>query len=138
MPELPGDFREQLIDQMPEAVVVADRTGMIAYWNRGAERMFGFSSTEAVGQSLDIIIPERFQSRHWDGYRSVMATGTTRYGEELLAVPAVRKDGRRISVEFSLVLLRDATGAISGAAAVVRDVTARWERERARAQPHAG
>src|SRR5262245_17193421 len=120
----------RLVDEMPEAVIVADREGAIRLWNHGAELMFGYSREDAIGRSLDLIIPERHRGRHWDGYRTVMATGTTRYGRELLAVPAVRQDGSRISIEFSITLLRDASGAIEGSAAVIRDVTARWERER--------
>ena len=115
---------------MPEAVIFADREGVIRLWNHGAELMFGYSREEAVGQSLDLIIPERHRARHWDGYGNVMVTGTTRYGRELLADPAMRKDGHRISIEFSIALLRHDAGALSGAAAVIRDVTARWERER--------
>jgi len=116
---------------MPEAVIVSDRTGAITLWNRGAEVMFGHSAEEALGQSLDLIIPERLRTRHWEGYHTVMSTGFTRYGRDLLAVPAVRKDGRRLSIEFSILLLRDDDGAPDGAAAIIRDVTARWERERA-------
>lgn len=122
---------QRIVDEMPEAVVVSDRAGVILLWNRGAERMFGHSAAEAVGQTLDLIIPERYRARHWEGYRTVMATGVTRYGTELLAVPAIRKDGRRISLEFSIALLRDDSGALAGAAAIIRDVTARWEREQA-------
>ena len=114
---------------------------MIILWNRGAEIMFGHSAADARGQSLDLIIPKRFRARHWEGYHTVMATGVTRYGQELLAVPAIRKDGRRISIEFSIALLRDDNGAPTGAAAIIRDVTARWEREHAartdRPQPQA-
>ena len=122
---------QRIVEAMPEAVIVSDRTGAIILWNRGAEIMFGHAAAEAMGQSLDLIIPDRFRARHWDGYHTVMATGVTRYGQELLAVPAIRKDGRRISIEFSIVLLRDDRGAPQKAAAIVRDVTARWERERA-------
>ncbi len=121
----------RIVDHAADAVVVADRDGTIVVWNGAAEATFGYSAAEAVGQSLDLIIPERFRARHWDGYRRVMATGTTRYGRELLAVPALRKDGARISIEFSLALLRDDAGEITGVVAIVRDVTARWERERA-------
>jgi PAS domain S-box-containing protein len=122
---------QRIVDEMPEAVVVSDRAGVILLWNRGAEGMFGHPATEAVGQTLDLIIPERYRARHWEGYRTVMATGVTRYGTELLAVPAIRKDGRRISLEFSIALLRDDSGAVAAAAAIIRDVTARWEREQA-------
>ena len=122
---------ERIVEEMLEAVVVSDRAGVILFWNRGAEVMFGHSAGEAVGQTLDLIIPERHRARHWEGYRTVMSTGVTRYGRELLAVPAIRKDGRRISIEFSITLLRDDGGGLAGAAAVIRDVTARWEREQA-------
>jgi PAS domain S-box-containing protein len=127
----PPSLFQHIVEEMPEAVIVSDRTGMIILWNRGAEKMFGHSAAEAVGQSLDLIIPERFRARHWEGYQTVMSTGVTRYGQELLAVPAIRKDGRRLSIEFSIALLHDDAGAPAGAAAIIRDVTARWEREHA-------
>jgi PAS domain S-box-containing protein len=115
---------------MPEAVIFADRQGVVRLWNRAAETMFGYSADEALGLSLDLIAPERFRARHWEGYRHVMATGVTSYGQRLLAVPATRKDGQRISIEFSIALLKDEHGEVTGAAAVVRDVTARWQAER--------
>ena len=102
-------------------------------WNRGAETIFGYSAAEALGQSLDLIIPERFRARHWDGYHQVIATGVTSYGQRLLAVPAMRKDGQRISIEFSIALMKDEPGEVAGAVAVVRDVTARWQAEHGRA-----
>ena len=131
MTELSPSLLQRIVEEMPEAVIVSDRAGAIVYWNRAAEMMFGHSAGEAIGQSLDLIIPERFRARHWTGYRTVMSTGVTRYGHELLAVPAVRKDGSRISLEFSIALVRDDAGELAGAAAIIRDVTARWERERA-------
>jgi PAS domain S-box-containing protein len=121
---------QQLVARAPEAVVIADRNGTISYWNASAELIFGFSQAEAIGQSLDLIIPEPQRPRHWAGYRSVMQSGITKYGRELLAVPAVRKDGTRISLEFSVVLLRDGDDAVEGIAAIIRDVTAAWQRER--------
>jgi PAS domain S-box-containing protein len=124
-----GLFR-QIVEEMPEAVIFADRQGMVRLWNRAAETIFGYSADEALGQSLDLIVPERFRARHWEGYRHVMATGVTRYGQRLLAVPAMRKDGQRISIEFSIALLKDERGEVTGAAAVVRDVTPRWLEER--------
>jgi PAS domain S-box-containing protein len=124
-----GLFR-RIVEEMPEAVVFADRQGVVRLWNRAAETMFGYSAAEALGQSLDLIIPERFRARHWEGYRHVMTTGVTSYGQRLLAVPAMRKDGQRISIEFSIALLKDERGEVTGAAAVVRDVTARWQAER--------
>jgi PAS domain S-box-containing protein len=120
----------RIVEEMPEAVVFSDRQGLVRLWNRAAEAMFGYSADEALGQSLDLIVPERFRARHWEGYRRVMATGVTSYGQRLLAVPATRKDGQPISIEFSIALLRDEGGEVTGAAAVVRDVTARWQAER--------
>ncbi|MGH8006594.1 MAG: PAS domain-containing protein [Candidatus Binatia bacterium] len=121
----------QIIENCPDAIVFADRDGVIRLWNAGAEAMFGYQAEEAIGQSLDVIIPERLRGRHWEGYHKVMATGVTRYGKELLAVPALRKDGTRISLEFSITLLRNATGEPIGTAAVIRDVTARWQQDKA-------
>jgi PAS domain S-box-containing protein len=130
--ERSGLFR-RIVEEMPEAVIFADRQGAVRLWNRGAETMFGYSAHEALGQSLDLIIPERFRARHWEGYRQVMATGVSSYGQRLLAVPAMRKDGQRISIEFSIALLKDKHGDVTGAVAVIRDVTARWQAERGRA-----
>jgi len=126
----PEWLARRIVEGMPEAVIFADQEGVILLWNRGAEVMFGYAAAEALGSSLDLIIPERHRSRHWEGYQKVMTSGVTRYGTELLAVPAERKDGRRISIEFSIALLRSETGEVLGAAAVVRDVTARWERDK--------
>lgn len=117
-----------LLNGASDAVVATDREGHITFWNPGAVRMFGFTAEEAVGQSLDLIIPENLRARHWAGYRHTMATGTSRYDHgDLLSVPALTKDGRRISVEFTIALLRRAGQEISGTAAVMRDVTKRFE-----------
>lgn len=132
--DLPIDWLRQLATESPDAIVCSDRDGVIRFWNRGAERLFGVAGAEAVGASLDLIIPERQRPRHWEGYRRVMATGVTRYGTDLLSVPALHADGRRLSVEFSIVLLRDADGNPEGMAAIMRDATARRERERAVAE----
>jgi PAS domain S-box-containing protein len=118
-----------IVESTPDAVIVANREGVVTLWNGGAERIFGFSADEAVGRSLDLIVPERLRQRHWEGYRRVIATGQTRYGTGLLSVPAVRKDGERLSIEFTVTLLRNADGELAGIAAIVRDVTARWQRE---------
>jgi PAS domain S-box-containing protein len=104
------DILEQLLNNTPDAVLVADRKGIITFWNCGAERLFGYSSAEATGKSLDLIIPENLRSRHGDGYRRVMATGETKYRTGLLSSPGIRKDGTRVSLEFSMVPLRDTTG----------------------------
>ena len=121
----------EIVDKAQEAIILADREGVIRLWNSGAEAMFGYGAEEAVGQTLDLIIPERLRARHWAGYRKSMATGTTRYARQVLAVPAIRKDGASISVEFTIALLHEPTGALLGPAAIIRDITARWEEERA-------
>jgi PAS domain S-box-containing protein len=114
-----------------DAIVAADSDGKIFFWNPGAERVFGFSSTDAVGQSLDILIPEQLRKRHWAGYREVMASGESRYGHgDLLAVPALTKAGNKISVEFMIVPLRGEKGDLIGLAAIMRDVTKRFEEMR--------
>ena len=119
-----------IVEQTQFAVIFSDSDGLIRFWNAGAQAMFGYTAEEAVGQSLDMIVPERQRARHWEGYHKVMATGITKYGRELLAVPAMRKDGTRISVEFSIVLLRAASGEMLGAAAIMQDVTARWQQQK--------
>ena len=120
---------QQIVENAQDAVIFADREGVISLWNTGAEYIFGFSAEEAVGQTLDLIVPEKLQGRHWEGYHKVMATGVTNYGSDLLAVPAMRSDGSRISVEFTIILLSDETGKPLGTAALIRDVTERWQRE---------
>jgi PAS domain S-box-containing protein len=120
-----------IVEGTQDAIIFADREGVIQLWNSGAETMFGYRGEEVLGQTLDLIIPERLRGRHWEGYRKVMATGVTRYGRELLAVPALRKDGTRISIEFTIVMLRDDTEGVVGTAALIRDVTARWQQEKA-------
>ena len=122
---------ESIVDQSPIAVIVGDRKGIMRLWNAGAEAMFGWTAAEAIGQSMDMIIPEKHRARHWEGYDKVMASGVTKYGRNLLAVPALTKDGRRISIEFNVVLLKDAEGRVLGIAATMQDVTARWERDKA-------
>ena len=121
---------EQLLKDAPDAILVSDREGIITFWNRGAERMFGHSAAEAVGQSLDLIIPENLRGRHWEGYHRVMAAGETKYQTGLLSSPGIRKDGSRVSLEFSMVLLRDEAGGMAGCAAIMRDVTVRWQKEK--------
>ncbi len=119
-------FSRTLVREAPDAVIFADRDGVIRFWNAGAERIFGFDEAEATGRSLYIIIPEDLRSRHWSGFHETMRTGRTRYGAgNTLAVRALRKNGRPISVEFSIVPFRGADGAILGIAAILRDVRER-------------
>ena len=129
-----GDAKlfETIVRNAADAVIYADEHGVIRFWNSGAERIFGFTAAEATGQSLDIIIPERLRTRHWEGYRSVMESGESRYGTgQVLAVPGLRKDGERISLEFSIVPMKDEQGQMHGMAAIMRDVTTRFEEMRA-------
>ncbi|NMJ41481.1 PAS domain S-box protein [Roseomonas sp. JC162] len=131
-PEERAALGEALLTSAADAVVYCGRDGAIGLWSPGAERIFGFTEAEALGRSLDIIIPHAQRARHWTGFDRVMATGQSRYGAgEVLAVPALHRDGRRISVEFTIVPLRDGSGAMIGMAAVLRDVTARFEELRA-------
>jgi len=125
-----GSLCESIVEQSPIAIIVGDREGMVRLWNAGAQTMFGWSAEEVLGKSMDMIIPEKHRPRHWEGYDRVMGTGVTKYGRNLLAVPALTKDGRRISIEFNVVLLKDAEGRVLGIAASMQDVTARWERDK--------
>ena len=89
---------DQLVNNAPEALLISDREGIIRFWNSGAEQMFGHTAAEAVGQSLDLIIPENLRSRHWQGYWRVMASGETKYKTGLLSSPGIRKDGSIVPV----------------------------------------
>lgn len=113
-----------------DAIMFSDREGVIRLWNSGAEKMFGFTAEEALGQSLDLIIPENLRVRHWDGYGRVMESGSSRYSTDLLSAPALQKGGLRISTEFSMVMVKDEAGEMLGVAAIIRDVSARWQREK--------
>ena len=133
--QLTNDDLADLVRQLADAVVLADSDGVITFWNDAATRIFGWSAAEAVGRSLDLIIPERFRERHWAGYRHTMATGHTSYGDRLLEVPALHRDGHTVSIAFTVTLLFAGGTAPRAIAAVVRDDTARWhERRRLRAE----
>ena len=119
----------QIVEKAADAIIFADKEGIIRLWNSGAESIFGYSADEALGNTLDLIVPEKLREKHWEGYRQVMETGVTKYGSELLAVPALNKDDSRISVEFTIVLLKDDAGRPQGTAAIMRDVTERWQKE---------
>lgn len=119
---------DALFSAMPDALVVSDAQGVIKHWNAGAERIFGFTEAEALGESLDIIIPDKQRERHWHGYEQTMRTGQSRYGAgDLLAVPALSKNGARISVQFSITPLKDDSDSMIGMAAIMRDVTEEFE-----------
>lgn len=120
----------RIVEDSPMAILYADREGKIRLWNSGAEAMFGYTAEEALGQSLDLIVPEKQRPRHWEGWERVMATGVTKYGRDVLAVPALKKDGTRISIEFNVVLLRAPAGELVGVAALIQDVTVRFQQQK--------
>jgi PAS domain S-box-containing protein len=126
------DLPDRVLAGAPEAVLVCDRNGAIRYWNAGAERIFGHRPEEALGASLDLLIPVRLRSRHWAGWAVAMQSGRTRYGAgQLLAVPALHRDGRQLSIEFSIQLLPDAGHPVDWVVAIIRDVSERFAREKA-------
>jgi|SRR5687767_262835 PAS domain S-box-containing protein len=124
------DF-EAFIDAAADAIIAAGMDGKIVFWNPAASRIFGFTAEEALGESLDLIIPERFRARHWEGYRQVMSTGKTKYQSDVLRVPALHRDGKALSIAFTVTLLDAPDGEGRLIAAIVRDETARWSEERA-------
>jgi PAS domain S-box-containing protein len=125
-------FCQILAREAPDAVIYADSAGVIRFWNAGAERIFGFSEAEAAGKSLDIIIPESLRVRHWAGFGETIRSGKTRYGAgDILAVPALRKDGTRISIEFTVLPFCNEANRMVGIAAILRDVTKRFEETKA-------
>jgi PAS domain S-box-containing protein len=119
---------DAILNAAADAVVACDRDGIICFWNPGASRIFGFTEDEALGQSLDIIIPERLQARHWDGFHHLMSSGRSRYAEgHLLSAPGRRKDGSQVSIEFTVVTLKDDQGRVANIVATMRDITPRFE-----------
>jgi PAS domain S-box-containing protein len=120
-----------LVEAFGDAVVVCDAHGLITLWNPAAAQMFGFSEQEALGKTLDLIIPERLRKRHNEGYEHSMATGTTRYGHDLLRVPAINSFGAPMSIAFTVAMLKASDGSVTGVAAVIRDETVRFSEERA-------
>jgi PAS domain S-box-containing protein len=123
------DFK-QLVEVVGDAIVVCDAGGAITLWNRAAERMFGFAESEALGKSLDLIIPERQRQRHWDGYHKTMQTGQTRYGHDVLRVPALHKEGHALSIAFTVAILYSAEQTVTAIVAIIRDETTRFSEER--------
>ena len=129
MPSLTVDLN-QLVAGAGDAIMVCDAEGAITLWNKAAERIFGFTEAEALGQSLDIIIPMRQRQRHWDGYHKTMETAVTKYGADVLRVPALHKDGHTLSIAFTVSMLFSEDHQVSGIVAIVRDETARFAEER--------
>jgi PAS domain S-box-containing protein len=119
---------EAVLRARSDAIIAADHEGTIRFWNPGAERIFGYISKEAIGRSLDLIVPERLRHRHWSGYRRTMQTGKSRYGEgDVLSVPALHKDGTTVSIDFTIAPLKNESGEMIGLVAIMRDVTKRFE-----------
>jgi len=122
---------QQLVQSSADAIMACDAAGKITLWNAASERMFGFTEIEAIGQSLDIIIPQRQQARHWEGYHVTMASGITKYGTSVLRVPALHKDGHTLSIAFTVSLMRNADEEVTTIVAVVRDESVKFAEERA-------
>lgn len=122
---------KQLVAAVGDAIIAADASGAITLWNPGAQHLFGYSEEEALGKSLDLITPERLRNRHWEGYHKSMATGTTKYGNDLLRVPATHKDGRAMSIAFTVAMLFTPENKVSAIVAVIRDDTTRFNDDRA-------
>ena len=129
-PVASGPNLSQLVAGAADAIVVCDAAGSITLWNRAAERVFGFTEADALGQSLDMIIPQRQRERHWEGYHKTMATAVTKYGADVLRVPALHKDGHTISIAFTVSMLFSQDRKVTGIAAIVRDETARFTEDR--------
>ena len=126
------DFHRRFVEDAPDGLLAVDRDGVIRFWNAGCERIFGYLAAEAIGKSLDIIIPDRLRARHWQGFAETMRTGATRYGAgELLSVPALPKNQARLSVEFSIIPFQGDDGVMVGMGAIMRDVTQRFEEMKA-------
>ena len=120
-----------VIAAVGDAIVASGPDGAITLWNPAAEYIFGFTAAEALGQSLDIIIPERLRQRHWDGYDRTMETGVTRYGHDVLRVPAINKKGEPLSIAFTVGMLHGVDGKVSAIVASMRDETVRFNEDRA-------
>ncbi len=132
MTELTPALWVRIAYNTPDGILICDPKGTIRYWNRGAERIFGFPRAKAVGASLDLIIPERLRARHWAGWRAAMSTGKTKYAAgQLLSVPAFHAEGRQLSIEFSIQFVEGSNGEVQWVVAAIRDVTERFNREKA-------
>jgi PAS domain S-box-containing protein len=132
--EQDSKLAQAILEQAADAVIFADREGVIRLWNRAATALFGFTGEEALGTSLDLIIPEHLRPAHWTGFRRAIESGTTRLGGRPTLTRALHKSGKRLYVDMSFALVRDPGGRIAGSVAIARDATARYEEEKARRQ----
>jgi PAS domain S-box-containing protein len=113
---------ESIFNGVGDGVLFCDTQGIIRFWNRGCEKIFGYSAKEALGQSLDIIIPEKYQKRHWDGFFNAVKSKTSKYSDDLLSVPAIGKNNKSISIDFSIAIVEQ-DSQLLGFGAIIRDVT---------------
>ncbi|MCG2633802.1 MAG: PAS domain S-box protein [Gammaproteobacteria bacterium] len=125
-----SEINEMIVEQSPDAIIFTDQKGIIRIWNTSAERVFGFSKKDAIGSSLDIIIPESFRKAHWQGFDRAITDRVTKYVGQSLPTKAVRADGSTIYVELSFSIVLDASGGVLGALSTARDITVRFERDR--------
>jgi PAS domain S-box-containing protein len=126
----PSDLAEALVESLADAVIFADRAGLIQRWNPGAQAVFGYSEDEVLGHSLDVIIPERLRPSHWDGFHTAIESGTMKHGRDSMTTKSIHKDGRDLYLDLSFALVKDGSGQVLGAVAVARDITARFQAER--------
>ncbi|MGE0059976.1 MAG: PAS domain-containing protein [Dehalococcoidia bacterium] len=126
------DIARLILDQAPDAIIFAGIDGTVQEWNAAAEQIFGHSCDEAMGQSLDLIIPERFRESHWTAFDAAIAAGKTRLNGKALPTRSMRKDGTTIYVELSFGVVLDSEGTAIGALAIARDITEKFLTERAK------
>jgi PAS domain S-box-containing protein len=122
---------QALVTGVGDGIMAANAKGLITLWNPACERMFGYTEADALGKSLDLIIPQRQQKPHWEGYDKTMATGITKYGNDVLRVPAVHKDGHTLSIAFTVSMLHNPDGSVSAIVAVIRNESVKFAEERA-------
>ncbi|MCK1547274.1 PAS domain S-box protein [Bradyrhizobium sp. 147] len=127
----PSQLDARIIDDVADALIYSDRSGTITRWNRASAALFGFSAAEALGQNLDLIIPEHLRAAHWKGFEAALASGTMKLAGKPTLTRALHKSGRKLYIEMTFALVRNAGAAVLGSVAMARDVTERIERERA-------
>ncbi|MBH5391278.1 PAS domain S-box protein [Bradyrhizobium diversitatis] len=127
----PSDLDASIIEDVADALIYSDRSGTIMRWNRASAALFGFSAADALGQNLDLIIPEHLRAAHWKGFEAALASGVMKLAGKPTLTRALHKSGRKLYIEMTFALVRDAGGSVQGSVAMARDVTERVERERA-------
>lgn len=122
---------QAIVEQVSDAIIFADRQGVIRLWNAGAKAVFGYSPEEVIGRNLDVIIPERLRPAHWEAFDKAVETGSTKYGRQVMVTRSVHKTARKLYVDLSFAIVRNHTGEVVGAVAVARDATERYLSEAA-------